>query len=436
VKQLVMLGYNLGEIVAITNRLLFCIDSSKIYKVKQENGTITYSMRLIPSTGDSRREFYNLYYKKDSTGKVAQLIVKFKPTTASIKSNYAFFEGDHEVISTDPINQGLIRSNNAVSKDKKSHAELQCVEVAFDIPCSKGNVHPWDGPGWWCTVEGSYSITLRDCWSTGSASSMASFASSSNYSSSNSAGTVVITPSTLNNIVLCEDTDRDNFILSLFQEYQAWIMSSTTNQNTFSQLVGSICGNSSDENKMDIVKKLKIIKEANLTLAQYNSYSGDGQLDDDDSQNIYNPNDPTEVLPDFITLANGKVVKLTYGTTSSDNINSKQSVNKKLIDALRYTIELASIYVNIESIHISASTNGSHASTSNHYKGLALDISRINDMPIFLMGANDLVIRFQQAFEVLQNRRENFGPALKLKLGISSSIGGHADHIHISINSQ
>jgi hypothetical protein len=94
-----MLGYNLGEIVAITNRLLFCIDSSKIYKVKQENGTITYSMRLIPSTGDSRREFYNLYYKKDSTGKVAQLIVKFKPTTASIKSNYAFFEGDQSQLT-------------------------------------------------------------------------------------------------------------------------------------------------------------------------------------------------------------------------------------------------------------------------------------------------------------------------------------------------
>jgi hypothetical protein len=40
------------------NKLLtFRIDSSKIYRVKQENGTITYSMRLIPSTGDSRREF-------------------------------------------------------------------------------------------------------------------------------------------------------------------------------------------------------------------------------------------------------------------------------------------------------------------------------------------------------------------------------------------
>jgi hypothetical protein len=213
-----------------------------------------------------------LYYKKDSSGKVAQLIIKFKPTTASIKSNYAFFEGEHEVISTDPINQGLIRSNNTRSNDKKNHAELQCVEVAFDIPCSKGNVHPWDGPGWWCTVNGSYRISLKDCWTVGSSSSMASFTSTSNTSSTNSTGTVVVASSALSNIVLCEDSDPDNFILSLYYSYESWINSSTVNQNKFDQIVGSICGNSSDQNKEYIIKKLHIVKEANISLDEYNNW--------------------------------------------------------------------------------------------------------------------------------------------------------------------
>ncbi len=229
-------------------------------------------MRLIPSNGDSRRVFYNLYYKKDSLGKVSQMIIKFKPTSASIKSGYSFFEGEHEIISTEPISQGLIKSNSVNLNIKKNDVELMCVEIAFDRPCSNNYVHYENGPGPWCQVEGSYKFTIRDCWSSGSTSSMASFGQSINATGNGSSGTVFVSPSSLNDIVLCESEEGDNFILSLHQTYLTWIQSSTANLNSFNQIVGGICGNLSNDNKVEILKKLKIVKEANISIQEYNNW--------------------------------------------------------------------------------------------------------------------------------------------------------------------
>lgn len=165
-------------------------------------------------------------------------------------------------------------------------------------------------------------------------------------------------------------------------------------------------------------------------------YSWDGFLDEDnDDDNIVDPNDVQELLPESITLHTGVVVTIGYDNTE-DGVNSRLVVSKRLITALKETLELASIFVTINSINISASTNGVHGPTSNHSKGLAIDINKINGISVLSLGTDEKVVRLQGAFESVPNRRENYGPALKLRLGAPWRIGGHKNHIHFAINAQ
>jgi hypothetical protein len=69
----------------------------------------------------------------------------------------------------------------------------------------------------------------------------------------------------------------------------------------------------------------------------------------------------------------------------------------------------------------------------------AVDISRINGIKIVIGYPNDpevkaIVDAIQIAFETFSDRRENFGPYAKTKLGKPWSVSGHDDHIHLSIN--
>lgn len=64
----------------------------------------------------------------------------------------------------------------------------------------------------------------------------------------------------------------------------------------------------------------------------------------------------------------------------------------------------------------------------------AIDISRINGVPIIVQGNSAIVQALQNAFDASTGIRENFGPAFKHKLGSPWTVGGHEDHIHISIN--
>jgi hypothetical protein len=71
--------------------------------------------------------------------------------------------------------------------------------------------------------------------------------------------------------------------------------------------------------------------------------------------------------------------------------------------------------------------------------GKAVDISRINGKFIFqsynsAADVTAIVNAIQQTFEAFTHRRENFGPYLMLKLGNPFSVGGHGDHIHLSVN--
>lgn len=165
----------------------------------------------------------------------------------------------------------------------------------------------------------------------------------------------------------------------------------------------------------------------------FDNLEPDEPVDDFDIDNT-NDQSPTQVMPSNFTLSNGAIVSLKFGVTK-DGQNAQKAVSIRLIAALKTALEITNQTVTITSIYIMATTNGEHTTPqSNHFRGLAVDISRINDIPIIVLGANNLVTALQQAIEQTTNRRENFGPALKLKLGQPWSIGGHDNHIHFSIN--
>ena len=160
-------------------------------------------------------------------------------------------------------------------------------------------------------------------------------------------------------------------------------------------------------------------------------YSEDG--DEDDVNNSADTG-PLGYFPSYFSFSNNRVVTIIFGTTSSDNLSANQEVSQRLIDAVRDALDAATLTENITSIYIKATTNGGHQNGSNHYKKLAVDISRINGVPIITTGANSKVTALQNALDNVTHRRENFGPAFKHKFGSPWTVGGHADHIHFSVN--
>jgi len=127
------------------------------------------------------------------------------------------------------------------------------------------------------------------------------------------------------------------------------------------------------------------------------------------------------------------------------NIDFAQSVNKnvdqKLINALKHCIKpnIAKGY-SLTKIYIS-SANDSHKLPSRHVQGAgkAVDISRINNLKMSVYYKTNKTVKevtnaIQSTFETFSNKRENFGPLLKMKLGTKHNVSGHNDHIHISVN--
>lgn len=124
-------------------------------------------------------------------------------------------------------------------------------------------------------------------------------------------------------------------------------------------------------------------------------------------------------------------------------VNFAPAVNKNVqelvIDALRHCIKpnIAQGH-QLDSIFVS-SARRQNPNNSRHNIGRAVDISRINGVRM-LGGFNTnshvkaIVTAIQKTFESFSERRENFGPALKKKLGQPFQIDGHKDHIHLSVN--
>ena len=156
-------------------------------------------------------------------------------------------------------------------------------------------------------------------------------------------------------------------------------------------------------------------------------------------------NGPKELIPSTIILNDGSSVSVTFGTTSSDNQTANNLVAVDLVNSITFALNEANSNLSssekITSIYIMATTNGTHSATSNHSRGTAVDVSRINDVKIINLGANSQVKALQNAFDDYQNIRENFGPYFKHKtfpngiVNLNWPIGGHQDHIHVSVQS-
>lgn len=149
--------------------------------------------------------------------------------------------------------------------------------------------------------------------------------------------------------------------------------------------------------------------DLNAGYDSYDTYDGDDVDDDNDN---FTPTGPKSYIPSKITLNNGNTVTVVFGTTNTDHINANQLVDSRLVSALTQALNIvASNNLTIVTIYIEATTNGHHVKvTSNHFKGLALDISRINGVPLIVQGASKYVKALQNAFDCLPNIREKFWP--------------------------
>jgi hypothetical protein len=119
--------------------------------------------------------------------------------------------------------------------------------------------------------------------------------------------------------------------------------------------------------------------------------------------------------------------------------NVVNSVDQRLIDALRHVIHpgIAPGHM-LQRIYI-RSVSDSHAMPSRHAQQKAVDISRFNGIHVQGGYSSNPSVRafvdsIQEAFEECNHRRENFGPLFNRRHGQPWAVGGHNDHIHLSVD--
>ncbi len=121
-----------------------------------------------------------------------------------------------------------------------------------------------------------------------------------------------------------------------------------------------------------------------------------------------------------------------------DGVNN--DIDQRLVDALNRVIRnnFPWKYI-IKSITVSSLFDSHKGSpNSRHNQKKAIDISKINGKSIIDYNTDpevqNLVMYIQTEFETVPGRRENFGPYKKLKKGLPYIVGGHKDHIHLSVD--
>ena len=121
-----------------------------------------------------------------------------------------------------------------------------------------------------------------------------------------------------------------------------------------------------------------------------------------------------------------------------DGVNNDvdEKLNSALRQVVRYNFPGKHIITSLTVSSLSDSHEGKPKSRHNQKK--AIDISKINGKSIQTYN-NDPEIRnlvefIQTEFEKVPGRRENFGPYMKHKSGKPYSVGGHHDHIHLSVD--
>ena len=116
------------------------------------------------------------------------------------------------------------------------------------------------------------------------------------------------------------------------------------------------------------------------------------------------------------------------------------SPNQPVTTPTAKMVEGAVVQSGVKSVNINSTTGGTHAATSRHGQGKAVDINNVNGQPVKSQGASPAVKSLQAAFEAQSNSRENFGPANQTKTLTPGSTpvqmpgvaADHQDHLHES----
>lgn len=136
-------------------------------------------------------------------------------------------------------------------------------------------------------------------------------------------------------------------------------------------------------------------------------------------------------MPDIPSKINGVNVEFGEGVD--------KDVDQRIIDGLKHCIKSAiATGQTLTKIYISSASD-SHLLPSRHAQSKGVDISRIDGTKIVMGYPSDahvkaIVDAIQTTFESYTHRRENYGPMFKKKSGVAHAVGGHQDHIHLSVN--
>jgi hypothetical protein len=336
--------------------------------------------------------------------------------------------------------------------------ELECIDILQQtvVPIDQGDLTgnfgyqtvwvvvasfcSWNLPGGGGEGEGEGDSSNSS--SNGTTGNSSSNSGNSGFVTSNTGATTAIVP-------MSEESIRQkNFALTILTtEQRDWLfnpLNDASEQSIYAFLEQSLTDENGFVSTAYSTANINFALQMIYSMINNEGYSGDGFLGDEDIENT-DYNGPEMLIPNTITLNNGDIVSITFGTTSSDSQNSNQLVAVSLVNSIKFALNNANSNLNyidkITSIYISATTNGEHGPNSNHYKGTAIDISRINGVKIINLGANFQVQSLQNAFDNYQSIRENFGPYFKHKTFLNGTlntnwpIGGHQDHIHVSVQS-
>ncbi len=116
------------------------------------------------------------------------------------------------------------------------------------------------------------------------------------------------------------------------------------------------------------------------------------------------------------------------------------SPNQPVTTATAKMVESAVINSGVQSVNINSTTGRKHAPTSNHPRGRAVDINRVNGQRVDDPANRTAVSAVQNAFRNEPNIRENFGPVFTEKTLMPGAAPvpwprvreDHQDHIHES----
>ena len=140
-------------------------------------------------------------------------------------------------------------------------------------------------------------------------------------------------------------------------------------------------------------------------------------------------------IPTTVVTKNKKgedqTVTISFQDTKTDKHTSDNKIEVNAVDGYVEGVTKANASgANITSLLITATSNGSHVSTSNHYKFKAVDTGLINgNAP----GENDsTTIKFQNAMDKVSKIDENFGPYFDHRGTSSVPDQAHTSWIHVS----